>query len=35
VSQAAAYRYLHEGIDVLAEQAFDLHQAIQQAAAEG
>jgi hypothetical protein len=25
VSQATAYRYLHEGIDVLAEQAPDLH----------
>jgi hypothetical protein len=35
LSQATAYRYLHEGIDVLAAQAPDLHQALCQAAAEG
>jgi DDE superfamily endonuclease len=35
ISQATAYRYLHEAIDVLAEQAPDLHQALQQAAENG
>lgn len=35
LSQATAYRYLHEGIDVLAAQAPDLHQALQQAAGQG
>ncbi len=29
---ATAYRYLHEGIDVLAEQAPDLHEALQECA---
>ena len=33
--QATAYRYLHEGITVLADQAPDLHEALKQAAAEG
>jgi hypothetical protein len=28
ISQATGYRYLHEGIDVLAEQAPDLHQVL-------
>ncbi len=28
VSQATGYRYLHEGIDVLAEQAPDLHEVL-------
>jgi hypothetical protein len=32
ISQATAYRYLHEVIDVLADQAPDLHQALEQAA---
>jgi len=32
LSQATAYRYLHEAIDVLADQAPDLHQALQRAA---
>jgi hypothetical protein len=32
LSQATAYRYLHEGIDVLAAQAPDLHQALHHAA---
>lgn len=31
ISQATAYRYLHEGIDVLAAQAPDLHQVLAQA----
>jgi hypothetical protein len=35
LSQATAYRYLHEGIDVLAAQAPDLHQVLQDAAAQG
>jgi hypothetical protein len=30
VSQATAYRYLHEGIDVLAAQAPDLHQVLKE-----
>lgn len=28
VSQATGYRYLHEGIDVLADQAVDLHEVL-------
>jgi len=32
---STAYRYLHEGIDVLAAQAPDLHQVLRQAQAEG
>ncbi|TDC36410.1 IS5/IS1182 family transposase, partial [Actinomadura sp. KC345] len=35
LSQATAYRYLHEAIDVLAGQAPDLHQALQRAVADG
>ncbi|WP_165978686.1 transposase family protein [Actinomadura darangshiensis] len=35
MSQATAYRYLHEAIDVLAGQAPDLHQALQRAVADG
>lgn len=35
ISQATAYRYLHEAIDVLADQSPDLHHALQQAAADG
>jgi hypothetical protein len=35
ISQATAYRYLHEAIDVLAAQAPDLHEALQRAAEEG
>jgi hypothetical protein len=35
ISQAIAYRYLHEAIDVLAAQAPDLHEALQRAAEEG
>jgi hypothetical protein len=35
ISQATAYRYLHEVIDVLAAQAPDLHQALERAAADG
>jgi DDE superfamily endonuclease len=35
LSQATAYRYLHEGIDVLAGQAPDLHEALQRAVADG
>jgi DDE superfamily endonuclease len=35
ISQATAYRYLHEVIDVLAALAPDLHQALEQAAADG
>jgi hypothetical protein len=35
ISQATAYRYLHEAIDVLADQAPDLHDALHLAAAEG
>jgi hypothetical protein len=35
ISQATAYRYLHEAIDVLAAQAPDLHQALQRAAEDG
>lgn len=35
ISQATAYRYLHEAIDVLADQAPGLHEALQRAAAEG
>jgi hypothetical protein len=35
ISQSTAYRYLHEGIDVLAARAPDLHQALQDALARG
>lgn len=35
LSQATAYRYLHEGIDVLAAEAPELHEALAQTRAEG
>jgi hypothetical protein len=35
ISQATAYRYLNEGIDVLAAQAPDLHTALERAVADG
>jgi hypothetical protein len=35
LSQSTAYRYLHEGIDVLAAYAPGLHQALQRAAGDG
>ncbi|GGY21825.1 hypothetical protein GCM10010358_83840 [Streptomyces minutiscleroticus] len=35
VSRATGHRYLHEGIDVLAEQAPDLHQVLQHCRREG
>lgn len=35
VSQATGYRYLHEGIDVLADQAPDLHQILDRCRREG
>jgi hypothetical protein len=35
VSQATGYRYLHEGIDVLAARAPDLHSALEQGTAAG
>jgi hypothetical protein len=35
ISQATAYRYLHEAIDVLAAQAPGLHEALDRAAADG
>jgi hypothetical protein len=35
ISQATAYRYLHEAIDVLADQAPDLHQALRRALEDG
>ena len=35
VSQATGYRYLHEGIDVLAARAPDLHSALEQGQAAG
>ncbi|MGI5206034.1 transposase family protein [Spirillospora sp. CA-108201] len=35
ISQATAYRYLHEGIDVLADRAPDLHEALERAVADG
>jgi hypothetical protein len=35
VSQATGYRYLHEGIDVLADQAPDLHQVLEECQAGG
>jgi hypothetical protein len=35
VSQATGYRYLHEGIDVLAGQAPDLHHVLDRARREG
>jgi hypothetical protein len=28
ISQATGYRYLHEGIDILADQAPDLHKVL-------
>jgi hypothetical protein len=35
ISQATAYRYLHEGINVLADQAPDLHEALDHCRREG
>ncbi|MBA8949939.1 hypothetical protein HNR61_001552 [Actinomadura namibiensis] len=35
ISQATGYRYLHEGIDVLADQAPDLHEVLQRCQADG
>jgi hypothetical protein len=35
VSQATGYRYLHEGIDVLADQAPDLHDVLNRCRREG
>ncbi|MEU4303470.1 transposase family protein [Kitasatospora aureofaciens] len=35
VSQATGYRYLHEGIDVLADQAPDLHEVLMQCRRQG
>ncbi len=35
VSRATAYRYIHEGIDVIAVQAPDLHEALDRAQADG
>lgn len=35
ISQSTAYRYLHEVIDVLADRAPDLHQALERAIADG
>jgi hypothetical protein len=35
ISQSTAYRYLHEGIDVLADQAPGLHEALGRALADG
>jgi hypothetical protein len=35
ISQATGYRYLHEGIDVLADQAPDLHQVLTRCQKEG
>jgi len=35
ISRATAYRYLHEGITVLADQRPDLHQTLEQAAEQG
>ncbi|TDC57593.1 IS5/IS1182 family transposase [Actinomadura sp. GC306] len=35
LSQSTAYRYLHEAVDVLADQAPDLHQALDKAVADG
>ncbi len=35
VSQTTGYRYLHEGIDVLADQAQDLHQVLNRCRREG
>jgi DDE superfamily endonuclease len=35
ISQATGYRYLHEGIDVLAEQAPDLHEVLDRCRREG
>ncbi|MGW1888263.1 transposase family protein [Streptomyces sp. NPDC001970] len=35
ISQATGYRYLHEGIDVLAPQAPDLHEVLDRSHAEG
>lgn len=35
ISQATGYRYLHEGIDVLADQAPDLHRVLEECRAKG
>jgi hypothetical protein len=35
ISQATGYRYLHEGIDVLADQAPDLHEVLDRCRAQG
>jgi hypothetical protein len=35
VSQATGYRYLHEGIDVLADQAPDLHEVLERCRKDG
>lgn len=35
LSQSTAYRYLHEAVDVLADRAPDLHQALEKAVADG
>jgi hypothetical protein len=35
ISQATGYRYLHEGIDVLAGRAPDLHHVLQRCRAQG
>jgi Helix-turn-helix of DDE superfamily endonuclease len=35
ISQPTAYRYLHEAIDVLAEQAPGLHEALERAISDG
>ncbi|TDC90219.1 transposase family protein [Actinomadura sp. 7K507] len=35
LSQSTAYQYLHEAVDVLADRAPDLHQALDKAAADG
>lgn len=35
ISQATGYRYLHEGIDVLADRAPDLHQVLDRCRREG
>src|SRR5699024_8089309 len=35
ISQATGYRYLHEAIDVLADQASDLHQVLRRSREQG
>ena len=35
ISQSTVYRYLHEVVDVLADQAPDLHEALERAVADG